>query len=926
MSRRCPVLVTTVAVLLGGCSMIPTPFGDDPDTIASLRHRTLEIDRKRSLPGGPERAAQAYREFLAVAPDGDLRPEAMRRLADLQLEAGESTEAPARADEAIALYQDLLERYPEHARADAVMYQLARAHEYQGEQQQALAVLAGLVQRCPASAYRAEAEFRRGEILFVQRRYGEADQAYRAVLALGDDGAFYDRALYKAGWARFKQARYEAALADFQGLLDRMLLAPDGAILAGPFTRAQQELLEDTLRVVGLSFSYLGAADTLTAWYRRHGHRAYEFLVYDRLGNLHLAKERFQDAAGVYAAFAETNPQHRLAPLFQMRVIEALDQGGFPTLVLEAKHAFVERYALTSDYWQAHDPAGSPDVVAYLKTNLQDLARQAHALAQKEKKSQHYAEAARWYRTFLDSFPADPESAGVNFLLAEVLFETGDFRQAAAEYERTAYDYQPHGRAAEAGYAALVAYERRAERLQDPERGAWQRRGIDSAIRFARRFPDHPKAALVAAHAAEDLFRRGEFELAAETATRVLELPSVTPELARTAWTVVAHASFDLGDYERAEAAYQQVLARMEPNHEKRNAISERLAASVYKQGEAWRDQGDLVRAVEDFLRVAAIASDSAIAATARFDAAAALMTLEDWPRAIEVLEAFRAGYPQHELQPEVTRRLAVAYMEAGRLGPAAAELERMAEQAGTDPELQRQALWQAGELYEKTGDSGRAAQAWQRYVQRFPQPLEPATEAYQRLAQLAAGRGDTRAQQRWLEALVAADRRGGPARTERTRYLAASASLALAEPAWQAYRQVRLTAPVARSLKRKKQAMEQALAALGAAADYGVAEVTTAATYRVAEIYRDMGLALMESERPKELSPEELEQYELLLEEQAYPFEEQAIGIHESNLRRAADGVYDEWVEKSRARLAELVPVRYAKVEHGEPFVQDIR
>lgn len=926
MSARSALSSAVLAALLGGCSMIPSPFGDDPDTIASLRHRELQIDREAPLPGGPERAAQAYREFLAVAPEDELRPEAMRRLADLQLEAGESGSAPTQADEAIALYRDLLERYPDHARTAGVMYQLARAYEYQGQQAEALGMLAELVRRFPDSPYRAEAEFRRGEILFVQRHYAEADQAYRAVLALGPEGDFHDRALYKAGWSRFKQADYAAALADFQGLLDRMLLAPDGDILAGPLTRAQQELLEDTLRVVSLSFSYLGTADTLTAWYRSHGRRAYEFLVYNRLGDLHLSKERFQDAAAVYAAFADTNPRHRLAPLFQMRVIESLDKGGFPTLVLDAKKAFVERYALTSDYWQAHDPAASPDVVAYLKTNLVDLARQAHALAQKDHKPEHYAEAARWYRTWLDSFPSDPDSAGINFLLAEVLFETGDFRQAAAEYERTAYAYGRHARAAEAGYAALLAFERRAGQLQGQARADWERQSVDSAIRFSQHFPDHPKAALVTAHAAEDLFERGESALAADTAARVLELPSATPELQRTAWTVVAHASFDLQDYERAEAAYQQVLARMGPKDEKRNAISERLAASVYKQGEAWREHGDLARAVEDFLRVARVAPDSAIVSTARFDAAAALMTLKDWPRAIEVLETFRAAYPRHELQPEVTRKLAVAYMEAEQFGRAAAELERVGELAGTDPELQRQALWQAGELYERTGERSRAELAWQRYVERFPQPLEPAIEARQRLAELALARGDARDHQHWLEALVQADRKGGKARTERTRYLAATAFLTLAEPYYAAYREVRLTAPVKRSLKRKKQAMEKALTALGNAADYGVAEVTTAATYRVAEIYREMGQALMDSERPGNLSPEELEQYELLLEEQAYPFEEQAIGIHESNLRRAAEGVYDEWVEKSRARLAELVPVRYAKVEHGEPLVQDIR
>ena len=40
-----------------------------------------------------------------------------------------------------------------------------------------------------------------------------------------------------------------------------------------------------------------------------------------------------------------------------------------------------------------------------------------------------------------------------------------------------------------------------------------------------------------------------------------------------------------------------------------------------------------------------------------------------------------------------------------------------------------------------------------------------------------------------------------------------------------------------------------------------------------------------------------EREQYDVMLEEQAYPFEEKAIGLHETNAARAPQGLYDRWV-----------------------------
>ena len=172
------------------------------------------------------------------------------------------------------------------------------------------------------------------------------------------------------------------------------------------------------------------------------------------------------------------------------------------------------------------------------------------------------------------------------------------------------------------------------------------------------------------------------------------------------------------------------------------------------------------------------------------------------------------------------------------------------------------------------------------------------------------------------LRDLVTADANAGAQRSDRTRFLAAGASLELAEPARERFRVVKLTQPLADSLKLKKSLMEDVIAAYTGAADYGVAEVTTAATFRLGEVYEQFSSDLMDSDRPSDLDADALEQYELLLEEQAFPFEEKAIDLYTANANRASDGVYDEWVRKSFDRLAGLMPARYAKKERSEDVV----
>ncbi len=66
-----------------------------------------------------------------------------------------------------------------------------------------------------------------------------------------------------------------------------------------------------------------------------------------------------------------------------------------------------------------------------------------------------------------------------------------------------------------------------------------------------------------------------------------------------------------------------------------------------------------------------------------------------------------------------------------------------------------------------------------------------------------------------------------------------------------------------------------------------------------------------------------ERDQYEVLLEEQAYPFEERAIEVFEVNVGRSWKGTYDEWVEDSFDALRRLSPGRFDRQEVEIAYVQ---
>ncbi len=146
-----------------------------------------------------------------------------------------------------------------------------------------------------------------------------------------------------------------------------------------------------------------------------------------------------------------------------------------------------------------------------------------------------------------------------------------------------------------------------------------------------------------------------------------------------------------------------------------------------------------------------------------------------------------------------------------------------------------------------------------------------------------------------------------------------------LSEQLYRQFAEVQLRQPFEASLAEKKRRMDAALEAFGRLVDYEIGDVTAAATFYMAETYIAFSRSLMASERPAGLQAAELKEYELALEDEALPFEEQAIEVHEKNMELMRTGIYNAWIDKSLAKLAELMPARYAKGELSSGFLGSI-
>lgn len=926
--------LTAVAAvcLLSACSSVND--NTQGPTLKTLAAQSVDVKPDEAPRVSEGQAMQAYQQLLHEGGNSPLGAEALRRLYDLEMNRVDQANAESKGDKTvdyravIAGYQEQLASYPNAPNRDQVLYQLARAQEQAGELEAAQQTLTTLAHDFPYADNIDEIEFRRGELSFSIGRYADAEKSYSAVLSNDRPNPYRERATYMLGWSEFKIGQFDNAAQAFFKVLDAKLASRPGSdVLASPdkFNRADRELLADTFRGISLSLDKMKGAEGIEVYTAAKPIRqTYGLFVYEQLGAYYLKQNRPKDAADTYALFVKRHPLNGQAPRLQAQAVDNYLQANLPEQAMEAKRQYVVLFGQDSPLHMARARdwrMAQPQVQAYLK----DLTVHYHAKAQSTKRKEDYQEAIRWYRELLSEFPNDKDAAHNNFLLAELLSEAGLLNEAAVEFEHVAYDYSWNPQAAEAGYAALLTRAQMRKGADPLDATRLQQASVTSALRFAKTFPGNERTASVLGDALEQLYALKDFERANLVAMKLIDLkPPASEAQRRLAWSIMAQTAWKRNAYGAADQAYTKMLEMTSPQDPAYASLKQTVVSVAYKFGEQERKAGHFKEAAARFKLVSESASDPTVRANALFDAGAAQFEMKDWAAARASLEDFRRRYPKHPLQADVGSKLAVIYSEQGEWSLAAAEMERILAAGGVkDATLAHNMLWQVAGYHEKAGERAAAAKAYERYLNQSlamrPVPLENTIETRARLAQLAKDAGDTAREQAWTKQIYEADLQGGDARTDRTRYLGAKAALALAEPLAQAYRKVALVEPLQKQLKLKKAKLEEALHAYALASEPGVAEVSTEVTYQVADLYRDFGKAILGSQRPKKLSDVELEQYNVLLEEQALPFEEKSSDMHEVNARRAAQGVYDQWVQRSFDALAEQLPVRYGKRERGE-------
>lgn len=891
-----------------------------------------------------------YIKLFETAQSPGVKIDALNRINNLrskyELDSKKLTIDPVTQSKAVLdSYDQIIDSGEFYQRMDELIYQTAKATKFVGNTEESIKRLKLLIGLYPRSLLVDESMFRLAEGYFELGDYSNAAAQYQKLLAFSQSKYFHLQAQYKLAWSEYRLDQLDNS-GKFAIKVLEAFPELENALSIDAVPEEKQDLVEDSFRLLSTIFSKQEGSKTLEEIQKLAGHKRYAYLLYDSLFRYYLTKDRFQDAAQVANAYTENYPTNYHAYQMALNEIKSYRAGKFEIQEWKAKEHLVEKFGLHTDYWAGLTPEQKLVVRPILVEHLLELAHlyyvrmqtayeQQVALAASKtsdkntlqaKASSYHAfgkQSADYYLALVEARENSRMNGGSLYLAAEALFKAGEYQRSIDVYERAAYEQSGHADAVKAGYAAILTYEDLAKSYRpkmDPVTADLHEKSRrESVLRFTKYFPGATQTPALLNGLANEYFVEKDYNLAEKISSEVIAKPTASAEILYASGLVNAHSNFELENYKAAEVAYERILGFKKAKDQ--SVLSERLAASIYKQAEQETMVG---LSAELYLKVVDKVPNASIVPQALYDASSQFLQVNKWRQAIASLSVFQQRFPKHPLYNDASDKLVFAYIENKEPISAAEKLVEIAKTVG-DKEKSSNSLYRAAEIYLENDFRNLAMPLLASFIDRYPNKFDLSIEAHNLHIAYHAEQNNKDAKVEWQKKLVAYEKANAKNRTARSSSLASNAAFELTYADVENFESIKLSLPLKKSLEKKKKALKSVVSKLEGLSDYQDSVIMSAATYQIASIYRTLARDILSSERPKSLSALQLEQYNILLEEQAYPFEEQAMDIYKINIQKVSQGHYDKWIERTFEVMAQMNPTEFERNLKVTPYAESM-
>lgn len=370
-------------------------------------------------------------------------------------------ESDAYKKQALQNYSIILEKFPNYPRLDEVLFIMAFNQYESGKNKEAIGNYSQLIKQYPKSEYVSDSYLALGEHYFKSNELVKANKAYQRAYDKGIEDkrmSVYNYARYKLAWCDYNAQEYDKALVKFKAVVAEENKSDTNGADGKKGINLKREALNDMV----LTYSHLDSTKEAYDYLKKESNAVEAYRLSGKLASVYKEQGKHALEVDTLRMLINLDPDNTQAPDFQSSIVLAYSNLGDRPAVRKEVTRLVELYRPGASWWRKNE--ANPNLVDRARTvaenRMRELVTDYHRFAQKFKKVDDYETAAAIYSQYLQAFPDSENAYRLNFFYAELLWDLGKWRDAAAQYDAVVKREAKGDYTRACAYNAVLAWEK----------------------------------------------------------------------------------------------------------------------------------------------------------------------------------------------------------------------------------------------------------------------------------------------------------------------------------------------------------------------------------------------------------------------------------------------------------------------------------
>ena len=379
-----------------------------------------------------------------------------------------------------AYFESLLRKHPDSRFSDAAQYSLLFCHTEEGHKDEVIRLGEDLLKKHPESEYAPQTALILGEYYFDGNQLDRALERYRTVLKF-PESKWFDKALYKIGWTYYRLSDAKKAISAFFYLINEQNSLTGEGVDVALFT--QSLLTKESIDYIAISFAESDTSENdmnglknAKRFVRKVPNPLLAARILQKLGDVYREQLKYDNAIATYRDLKKLYPDYPQMPGVMYSVIECYELKGQAKdheLANEGRQLLFKTYHIATQ-WSKNNPDSVARVVgdSLAERSLLEAASYYYSMALSKESKDVYRKVIDLYWDYLKVYPNREKAGECHYYIAEILFGTGDYLEAAKQYMQVSRTYKNSKYVETAAMNAVVAaqnYLKQEEAKQKPQ-------------------------------------------------------------------------------------------------------------------------------------------------------------------------------------------------------------------------------------------------------------------------------------------------------------------------------------------------------------------------------------------------------------------------------------------------------------------------